>query len=146
MEKLDKRQQWVVRGWAGYDLALTGLLVLPPLAAWFLGLLMAVNDFFGGTAVLPGIESAGLLFVCATGALGVVWAAARLQRPNRLLASTDVLARVWLGGLIVYFVFARGVPAIFLLFTVSEWAGGIHQAIALARKPERSAPRVSPTI
>ncbi|MES1942813.1 hypothetical protein PC39_01760 [Salinisphaera sp. PC39] len=127
----------VVRAWAGFDLAVTGLLVLPPVARAFLGLLLEVNAFLGGAGP-ERLTALGLLFVCITGALGVVWAAARLLRPTRVLGGIDAGARLWVGALIAWFVVTGGVPAIFLLFTVSEWAGGLHQGWTLLRPGSRA--------
>lgn len=121
----------ILRAWAGLDLLITGLLVLPPVAGWFIELLMQINGWFGGRTLL--IESSGfaMLFVGMTGALGVVWAIARLLTPTRRLGAIDAVVRLWVGGLIVYFVFFQNVPGILLLFVITEWAGSAHQAYRL---------------
>lgn len=134
---MNARQRRIVRAWAGFDLVVTGLLVLPPVAFGFLKILVTVNGFFGGQTMPAGLSGLGLMFVCVTGALGVVWALARLLNPSRPLGAIDAAARLWVGALIAYFVVARGVPVVFLLFVVSEWAGGVHQALVLAGRAQR---------
>lgn len=128
--------------WAALDLVVTGVLVLPPVAMWFLGVLLDVNAWFGGDAGLGDFSGFALLFVSMTGTLGVVWALARLVRPGVWLGMIDAVARLWVGGLIVYFVFARDVPGVLLLFVLSEWAGGLHQLWGLTRRelPQGAAP------
>lgn len=132
------QQRRIIRLWAGFDLAVTGLLVLPPVAYGFLSILIEINAFFGGRATLADFPDLGLLFVCIAGALGVVWALARLLRPTWTLGAIDAVARLWVGALIAYFVVLEGVPVVFLLFVISEWAGGLHQGLALARPGERT--------
>lgn len=128
------QQQNIIRLWAGLDLVITATLVLPPVAGWLISMLLTANSFLGGAATLDDVSGFGMLFVCMTGALGVLWASARLLRPTWIMGACDAVARLWIGALIVYFVFARGVPAILLLFVVSEWAGGLHQGWVLARR------------
>ena len=125
--------QKLIRAWAGVDLALTGLLVFPPVAASFISLMLGFGGLFGGRATLESLGSFGLMFVSITGALGVVWAVARLLRPTRTLALADAVARTWVGGLILYFVLFAGVPVVFTLFVVTEWAGAAHQGLRLLR-------------
>lgn len=121
----------ILRAWAGLDLLITGLLVLPPVAGWFIDLLMQINGWFGGRTLLTDASGFAMLFVGMTGSLGVVWAIARLLAPTRRLGAIDAVARLWVGGLIVYFVFFRNVPGILLLFVIAEWAGSVHQAYRL---------------
>lgn len=130
---IDRRTIKIVRAWAALDLLITGLLVLPPVAEWLIELLLQINDWFGGQAMLKDITGLGMLFVCITGALGMVWAIARLLTPTWRLGAIDATARLWVGGLIVYFIFARGAPGILLLFVITEWAGGVHQGLRLIR-------------
>lgn len=128
---MNPRKLTVVRLWAALDLVVTGVFVLPPVAMWVLGVLLDVNAWFGGQAHTADFSGFGLLFLCLTGTLGVTWALARLIRPGWWLGMIDAVARLWVGALIVYFVFAHGVPGILLLFVISEWAGGLHQGWAL---------------
>lgn len=131
MKTLIKTNKNVIRFWAIGDLIITGLLVFPPVATRFLELLLGINAWFGGQTGPQALSQFGLLFVCIAGTLGVVWAVARLIRPTWWLAMVDAVARLWVGVLIAYFVFVRGVPGILLLFVLSEWAGGIHQGVRL---------------
>lgn len=122
----------VLRGWALFDLAVTALLVLPPVARVLLETLIAVNGALGGVA--PAVPALGLLFAGIAGTLGVLWAIVRLRRPTTALGTLDAVARAWVGVLIAYCVFALGVPAVFLLFVLTEWAGAIHQGMVLVRR------------
>jgi len=139
-----KQRKNLIRFWAAGDLIVTGLLVFPPVATWFLQILLDINAWFGGQSGPQALSSFGLLFVCITGTLGVVWAIARLVRPTWWLGMIDAVARLWVGGLIVYFVFAHDVPGILLLFVLSEWAGALHQGVRLVRNKERSAQNPTP--
>ena len=131
----------VIRFWAGSDLLVTGLLAFPPIATAFLEALLTVNTWFGGQVGPQSLSPFGLLFVCVSGSLGVVWAVARILRPTWCLGMIDTVARLWVGGLIAYFVFSYDVPAILLLFVLTEWAGSLHQGLRLiGGRPSAGAP------
>lgn len=131
---MSKRQTAnVIRAWAGLDLLVTGLLVLPPVAGWLIDMLMQINGWFGGRMLLTDSSGFAMLFVAMTGTLGVVWAITRLLAPTQRLGAIDAAARLWVGGLIVYFVFFQNVPGILLLFVITEWVGSVHQAYRLIR-------------
>jgi hypothetical protein len=128
----------VIRGWAALDLAVSAMFALPPLAALLLRLLYSLNGRLGGASVAPPFEAVHWLFVCLMGGLGVVWAVARLVEPVRTLGLIDAVARLWVGALIAYFVFARGAPTVLLLFVATEIGGALHQSWVL-RRPARDA-------
>ena len=116
----------IARFWAGLDLVITGLLVLPPVARIF----VAVIHRLSGEAP-PEISGVGLFFVCLSGTLGVLWAGARLRDPVAPLVRADVVGRTWVSALIAWCVFAEGAPVALLAFVVTELAGAVHQGIAL---------------
>ena len=128
----------VIRGWAALDLVLSALFAVPTLAALLLGLLYALNGRLGGLSTVPPFEPVHWLFVCLMGALGVVWAVARLVEPVRSLGLIDAVARLWVSALIAYFVFARGAPIVLVLFLATELGGALHQ-LWLLRRPARNA-------
>jgi hypothetical protein len=128
----------VIRGWAALDLVLCALFAVPPLAVLLLGLLYALNGRLGGVSTAPPFEPVHWFFVCLMGALGVVWAVARLVEPVRRLGLIDVVARLWVAALIAYFVFARGAPTVLVLFLATELGGALHQ-LWLLRRPARNA-------
>jgi len=128
----------VIRGWAALDLAVSALFAVPPLAALLLAFLYAINGRMGGVSVAPPFEPVHWLFVCLMGGLGVAWAVARLVEPVRTLGLIDAVARLWVGALIAYFVFARGAPTVLLLFVATEVGGALHQSWLL-RRPARNA-------
>lgn len=121
----------VVRGWAVLDLVITALLAIPPLAGVFVNVLYALNGYLGGVSARPPFEPVHWLFVCLAGGLGVTWAVARIALPMRLLGRIDGVARLWVGALLAYFVFARGAPPVLLAFLVTELAGALHQLWSL---------------
>jgi hypothetical protein len=123
----------VIRGWAVLDLTVSTLFAVPPLAALLLDFLYSLNGRLGGVSVAPPFEPVHWLFVCLMGGLGVVWAVGRLVEPVRKLGLIDAAARLWVGALIAYFVFARGAPIVLLLFVATELGGALHQLWVLRR-------------
>lgn len=120
----------VIRFWAGFDLIVTLPLAVPFAARALLDLLVQLNESLGlpgAAAILPAV---GMLFACLTGALGVTWALARLIHPQPLLGRLDAWARLWVGAVIVGAV-VDGLPAVFLLFTLTEWLGAAWQLWSL---------------
>jgi hypothetical protein len=128
----------VIRGWAVADLTVSTLFAVPPLAALLLDFLYSLNGRLGGVSVAPSFEPVHWLFVCLMGALGIVWAVARIVEPLRMLGLIDAAARLWVAVLIAYFVFARGAPVVLLLFVATELGGALHQSWLL-RRPARDA-------
>ncbi len=118
----------IARGWAGLDLVVTGAMALPPVAGPLVGLIHQLS----GVAAPPA-DPLRDFFVCLAGALGVLWALARLYEPRRELVLADTVGRLWVAGLIGWFVFAAGAPGALLLFVATEVAGAAHQASALRR-------------
>jgi hypothetical protein len=121
----------VMRFWAAIDLLVTGLLALPLTALWFIATLYQVNGWFGGSTLPPSFDPVHLLFVCLMGGLGVLWALVRLCQPVIFLGRADGLARLWVSGLIAYFVFVEAAPLALVLFIVTELLGAVHQLWAL---------------
>lgn len=130
----DVQQVAVVRGCAAFDLVVTGVFALPPVARLFLRVVFAVNGALGGTAAAPEFMALQWLFVYLTGALGVVWALARLLWPLRGLGIADAVARTWVGCIIALAVF-EGAPGILVLFVLTEFAGAALQLAVLTRAP-----------
>jgi len=136
----DVQQVAVVRGCAAFDLVVTGLFALPPVARVFLRVVLAVNAALGGTAVVPDFLALQWLFVYLTGALGVVWAVARLFWPLRGLGIADAVARTWVGWIIALAVI-DGAPGILVLFVLTELGGAALQLAVLTRHPVPTAAR-----
>lgn len=121
----------VIRCWAGLDLLVTGLLALPPTALWFIATLYQFNGLLGEAASPPPFAPVHLLFVCLMGTLGVLWAVIRLLRPEPIHGRADAWARLWVAGLIAYFIFGAGAPMILTAFIATEALGSLHQFWAL---------------
>jgi hypothetical protein len=129
-----------VRACAAFDLVVTGLFALPPLARVFLTVLFAMNGALGGAAVPPPFVPLQWMFVNLTGALGVLWAVVRLLWPQRVLGLADAVARTWVASVIAFHVF-EGAPGVLALFVATELGGAILQLSVLAREPVPTAPR-----
>lgn len=121
-----------VRFWAWLDSSVALWLGLPPLARGFVHALYAVNGWLGGAAQPPPFAPIQWFFACLCGALVGLWCAARLAWPNARLAFADVLGRVWIAGLLIWFVAAEGAPRVLLVFVLTELAGAVAQWRALA--------------
>jgi hypothetical protein len=123
----------VIRGCAIFDLVVTGLLALPATAGVFIDVLYLVNGWFGGDAVPPPFVAVQWMFVHLAGALGVLWAVARIAQPTRFLGLADAVGRACVGGLILWHVTAGGAPGVLLAFVLSEWLGTVLQWLVLRR-------------
>lgn len=116
-----------IRMWAGLDLVVTLLLALPPTALWFIATLYQINGLLGASASPPPFTPLHLLFVCLMGGLGVLWALVRILRPMLFLGRADAWARLWVAGLIIYFIVVNEAPVALYLFVASELLGACHQ-------------------
>ena len=112
-----------VRAWALLDLLVTGLLVFPDTAEPMLRLFHSVSS-----QELPAFAPIHQLMTSLAGLL------ARLRTPNATLAGIDVMGRAGVGAFILWFVLGEGAPEALLAFSVSEFAGAAHQALALHRE------------
>lgn len=125
-----------MRLWAGVDFVVTGLFALPPVAPHLVSFLYQLNGSLGEVAAAPPFHAVHWFFVCLAGTLGVLWAFARFVWPLRQLGLTDAAARLWVAGLIVYFVTVAGAPRIFPAFVLTEVAGSLHQFVALRARTQ----------
>jgi hypothetical protein len=124
----------VVRGFAVFDLLVTGLMALPPTAAVFVDVLYAVNGGLGGPAGPPQFQSVHWMFVNVAGVLGVLWALARIVEPTRFLGLTDAAGRACAGGLIAWHILAGSAPVALFAFVFTEWLGAAAQWQVLLRR------------
>ena len=121
----------VIRGCATLDLVVTGLMALPPTAGMFVDVLYRANGWLGGDAVAPPFVAVQWMFVHLAGALGVLWAIARIVQPTRFLGLADAVGRACVGGLILWHVVAGGAPPVLLAFVATEWLGTLLQWVVL---------------
>jgi hypothetical protein len=122
-----------VRGFAAFDLVVTGCLAVPPLAPFFLELL------FVGAAPRVRFEPLHLLFVNLAGVLGVLWAIARLRAPTPELALLDVAGRFAVAALILRATAEGGMTPILHFFVATEVVGAFVQYWAVRRaRPEQA--------
>lgn len=134
----------VIRGCAWLDLAVTAPLAVPGVAGALLGALAALDALLGGAGSLPAFSPLHWMFVHLAGALGVVWALARLQLPDPRLARIDAIARIFVAGLIIWAI-AGGAPRVFGLFVVTELAGSAVQLVVRNRTEPDAASVASPS-
>jgi len=125
----------IIRGFAWADLAITLPFALPFIAEAVISLLWFLDRWLGFDTPSIMFEAGpfGLLFVHIMGVLGVVWALARLRRPEADLARMDARARLVVTALILYAI-ALGATPVLWLFVISEVAGSVAQFAVLRRK------------
>lgn len=119
------------RFWAFFDLAVTSVLAVPPLARILIESVYAISG-----RPFPGFENGELFFVCLSGIIGVVWAVARIQVEDPRLTRIDIVGRLIVAVLILGFLYVEQVPQLLWLFVGTELAGAAHQALA-ARETDR---------
>jgi hypothetical protein len=122
-----------VRFWAWVDSGVTWMLAFPPAAKRFISGLYAVNGWLGGSAVPPPFEPIHWLFVSLTGSLVSIWVAIRLLHPIGLMAVVDGFGRIWIVGVLVWFIVVLGAPPVLWLFVLTEGVGGVAQLRAALR-------------
>ncbi|MDO8839743.1 MAG: hypothetical protein Q7V31_12520 [Parvibaculum sp.] len=131
----NETQTRVIRGFAWVDLAITLPFALPFIAEAVIALLYFVDRWlgFGTPSIMFEAGPFGLMFVHIMGVLGVLWAMARLRRPEADLAWMDVRARLAVMALILYAITLGATPVLWL-FVVTEVAGSAAQFAVLRQK------------
>jgi hypothetical protein len=126
-----------VRGCALFDLLVTACLAFPPSARLFVELLFSGDAALGLGSPRVGFQPLHWLFVHLAGALGVLWALARLRAPTAELALFDVGGRLAVAALILHATAAEGMTPLLHLFVATELAGAALQYVAVRRvRPE----------
>ena len=127
----------VVRGFAGFDLVVTGCLAVPPFARVLVPWLFAGAGVWEHGSLRVGFEPLHWLFVNLAGVLGVLWALVRLRTPTPELALLDVGGRFAVAALILHATVAWGMAPILHVFVASELGGAVAQYWAVRRaRPE----------
>jgi len=87
----NETQTKVIRGFAWADLAITLPFALPFIAEAVISLIYFIDRWLGFDTPSIVFEAGpfGLMFVHIMGVLGVVWALARLRRPEAAVAVRD---------------------------------------------------------
>lgn len=122
-----------VRIWSAIDALITGPLLIPASALWYIDTLYQLNNLLGEQILTPRFNGLQLFFVCLAGGLGVLWALIRLLWPQPKLSLADSLGRLWFAGLISLFVIEYELPDILWLFVLTELSGAMHQGRNLLR-------------
>ncbi len=122
----------IIRGTAWCDLAITLPFALPFVAGVAIALLREADRWLGlGTSAMT-FETGPLamMFVHIMGALGVVWAIARLCLPVPLLSRIDAIARLFVSALILHAMIEGATPLLWF-FVATEVLGSAAQFFAL---------------
>lgn len=123
----------IMRVVAGFDLVVTGCLAVPPFARALLRILFAGDAALGLDSLRVEFHPLHWMFVHLTGALGVVWAVARLRTPTPELALLDVFGRFAVAALILHATGAEGMTPLLHVFVASELLGAAAQYLAVRR-------------
>jgi len=135
------RPTTIIRGVAAFDLLVTAVFAVPPLAKVFVQVVYALDGMISGgdvAAVAPAIPPIAWLFFNVAGILGVLWAGVRIVMPMRELAIADAAARCVVAAWVLYYCLAESVPSILLVFVATEVLGSLIQGVAIRRFGIRS--------
>jgi hypothetical protein len=111
-----------------FDLAICAALSTPPTAALIFALLDAASAAIGSTPVgLP--QGTGAFFVNLAGLFGILWNVVMLSTDQRSLQRIDVTARFGVIALILYHISQSSLSLVFLLFVLTELAGGVAKLV-----------------
>lgn len=124
----------IFRGTAWCDLAVTAPFAIPIIAEAVIALIYFIDREIGFAtpAIMFEMTPLSMMFVHIMGALGVVWAIARLKKSVAELARIDAIARLAVAALILYSI-AEGATPVLWLFVATEIAGSAVQFIVLRR-------------
>jgi hypothetical protein len=130
----------IARICAGFDLAVTGCLAVPPFARVFIDLLFASDLALGLGSQRVVFEPLHWMFVNVAGVLGVLWALVRLRAPTLELVLFDVVGRLAVAAVILHATAAAGMTPLLHVFVGSELAGAVLQYWAVRRVRPEPAP------
>ncbi len=123
----------IVRGFAAFDLVVTGCLAVPPFARAFIGVLFAGDAALDLGSLRVEFHPLHWLFVNLAGVLGVLWAVARLRTPTAELALLDVVGRLAVAAVILNATGAEGMTPLLHVFVATELLGAAAQYWAVRR-------------
>lgn len=112
-----------VRAFTWLDLIVCAAFAIPVASNVTLSLLNTLSSQLGLAPVGISTATAGF-FVNLAGLFGVLWNIAMLSSQDRKLHQVDLMARVWLIGVIVFYMAGYQLSAIFAVFIVTEIVGG----------------------
>jgi hypothetical protein len=136
MEKLTSKK--ICRLVAVWDLFLTVPFAVPGIHIRVLQLLSRVHYHLSPDVPFPEFYGLHVFFVQLFGILAVLWAIARICRPDAYLAACDLTGRFVVAAVMVYYV-CIGTSLTILAFSASEIGFGLLQAAILIReKRERT--------
>lgn len=118
----------VIRGVAWLDMTITLPFALPFIAEALISFLRFADSLLGFATPAATFELGpfAMMFVHIMGALGVVWALARIRSPLPELARIDAIARLAV-ALLIIFAIAQGATPLLSLFVLTEIVGCMSQ-------------------
>ncbi len=121
------------RGVAVFDLLVTGCLAVPGFETRFTDAVSQLDALAGFATPVASLTPLGVLFANLAGALGVVWALARIAWPLRRLVAADAVARLAVAALIAHSIEVRGLSPLLWIFVATELIGAAVQAWVFPR-------------
>jgi len=132
------QNQTVIRGFASFDLVVTGLFALPWTAKLLFTLVYELHSVLI-YANPPGfvINTMTLAFANIMGLIGMLWALVRLKTPTRDYARWDAIGRFYVAAILLWYI-AGSLSPIFLIFVATELIGAIWQILLPKQKQAQS--------
>lgn len=115
-----------------FDLLVTALFAVPGLSDAFIGAIDLIGTSTGLARPLEPFSAFSMFMVNLAGVLGVCWNVMILRSGAYEMIRINVVARWAVAALIIYYVAARGVTPVILLFAVSEIFGSL---VEIRQKP-----------
>ncbi|MFK7732939.1 MAG: hypothetical protein AB8B48_15060 [Pseudomonadales bacterium] len=112
-----------VRAFTWLDLIVCASFALPIASDVTLWLLSAVSVQLGWAPISVSTAAAGF-FVNLAGMFGVLWNIVMLKNADKKLHHVDLVARVWLIGVIAFYIAEFDLSPLFAVFIVTEVLGG----------------------
>ena len=125
----------VVRAFALFDLAVTGLLAVPWVGDAVLALMVTWFGLDGSPGDLLPLPVLTSVFLNLAGILGVLWNGRRFLEPTPDLVRWDMWGRMAVAALFVVMLVGRDAPSVLWLFVATELAGAVAEKRWLSTQP-----------
>ncbi len=116
----------IVRAFTWVDLIVCASFAIPIASGLTLSLLNTLSLQLGFAPVGVSSATAGF-FVKLAGLFGVLWNIVMLRSQDTKLHQLDLVARVWLIAVIVFYMAEFNLSALFAVFIVTEVVGGLFK-------------------
>jgi hypothetical protein len=122
-DNMDNRAQTIRRiilGGAVYDIIVGGPLAIPPLTQMGMDILFWVNQTLGFNDPRPVFEPVHLIFISLFGIWVSAWAVARFRQGNLTFVRVDLLMRLAVLAVLLWYAFATKIYGIVYLFIAAD--------------------------